>query len=138
MTTKILLQSNENQTSAIPSTNEARNGAGELNAAHTPGPWIVRPSDTDDAFDVMTEDGFYVAQAFEMYGPNDEVVTLANAHLIAATPDLFDACKSAQATFKTMALRGERTPLSQIKATVDALSAALALANGQQKESNND
>lgn len=39
---------------------------------------------------------------------------------------LRDACQSAQETFKVMALRGERTPLSQIKAAVDKLNAALA------------
>lgn len=55
---------------------------------HTPGPWEVHDSQTSSGgFDVMTAEGYYVAQAFEMFGADDEDVTEANARLMASSPD---------------------------------------------------
>jgi len=64
----------------------------ELGPAFTPGPWEVKRAETEAEWDVMTKDGFYVAQTFEMLGENDCDETLSNARLIAAAPALYAAC----------------------------------------------
>lgn len=68
------------------------------NGAHTAGPWSALPLNDEDDFDVMTASvlvhnrrGTFTAQALGR--TSKEVV--ANAHLIAAAPELLDACRQA-------------------------------------------
>jgi len=94
-----------------------------MNSTHTPGPWIVpdggiRPT-------VYTEDGQHIAT---LYDCGD--VMEANARLIAAAPDMYDALK---------ALFDEDGPvrvtvagkLIDLVAVVDRARAALAKAEGR-------
>ena len=61
------------------------------NATHTPGPWKVVPVGVRTHWsDIVGSDGQIVAQAMNIHGAMRE---LANARLIAAAPDLLDACK---------------------------------------------
>ena len=60
-------------------------------SAHTPGPWQV--------FGIQSRHGDYTISTFNAYGPQRHIAYapwvsdqgLADAHLIAAAPDLFDA-----------------------------------------------
>lgn len=59
----------------------------------TPGPWIIET----EPFNVWTEDGLLIAhciRGFERFEDGEAWETgVANAHLIAAAPDLLAACK---------------------------------------------
>lgn len=65
-------------------------------ASFTPGPWVVRHFPTDRSSYVVTttpdKDGKFVGSiiAFPTTDPNHE----ANARLIAAAPDLLEACEA--------------------------------------------
>lgn len=66
-----------------------------MNPEHTPGPWIVKES-TADFFMIRqyNEYGYFQpahATAWQMDGAG---VAEANARLIAASPDLLEACKN--------------------------------------------
>lgn len=57
---------------------------------HTPGPWyIVNSLNPNHSFEIFGADGYHVAR-FEKDGIETE---LANARLIAAAPELLEACK---------------------------------------------
>jgi len=63
---------------------------------HTPGPWVV--SDTNDEGDVYVSQtakaGLYVAIALDpLYSSEPTTEANANANLIAAAPDLLEACE---------------------------------------------
>lgn len=63
---------------------------------HTPGPWTSRGaipfrSQTAD-YCVIANGGFVVAETFQASDQTQNA--LANAHLIAAAPDLLEACES--------------------------------------------
>ena len=59
----------------------------------TPGPWHVRPHFTGQV-DIVTIEAVDESIAY-MYEPLGETYTIeANAHLIAATPDLLAACEA--------------------------------------------
>lgn len=57
-----------------------------MNTKHTPGPWVVSLSPNLVG---AIDDGGERETVAETVGPNKE----ANAHLIAAAPDLLEACK---------------------------------------------
>lgn len=67
-------------------------GAGEKTARHTPGPWRVVGGDVWDAHGEVMRRGSSVSEG--------SVNARANAHLIAAAPDLLDALKELEATFR--------------------------------------
>ena len=58
---------------------------------HTPGPWTVaEPGEVDEHYAVL--DGF--GHTASVYGyPEQASTAIANASLIAAAPELLDACK---------------------------------------------
>ena len=56
-----------------------------MKTTHTPGPWIVRGGNVIESLSRV-----YVAKAWMTDGEEE----CANARLIAASPELFDACKA--------------------------------------------
>ena len=67
-------------------------------ARHTPGPWeILRRVDDDDLPSVAQADGPVIAHVtcWTSKGKSDPETIEANANLIAAAPELLDACKGA-------------------------------------------
>lgn len=73
------------------------------NYNHTPGPWKFRTGDADNYFEVL---GPYKSQKTICLLPNGcfvpETEAEANARLIAAAPDLLDACQSVLESLKQM------------------------------------
>ncbi|GAG30640.1 unnamed protein product, partial [marine sediment metagenome] len=87
---------------------------------HTPGPW--------ERLDNHVIGGRAMGNTVAVipsFGPGDSVA-VANARLIAATPDLLEAAELAGATIER--LSGERRPgqFSSVKGTLDVLRAAIA------------
>jgi hypothetical protein len=67
-------------------------GEGEKSMKHTPGPWKVLKQN-ENLF--ITEDIFIVASAWTGVYKNETTDDAeANAHLIAAAPELLEACKA--------------------------------------------
>lgn len=65
---------------------------------HTPGPWLVSPFKAVVITGEFGKDGDFLPVA-AMLWPTDErseAETYANAHLIAAAPDLYAACAAAE------------------------------------------
>lgn len=58
--------------------------------AHTPGPWVIREPEDDELHEVYAENGGDLI-CFPVYTANQK----ANLPLIAAAPELLDACKLA-------------------------------------------
>jgi hypothetical protein len=66
--------------------------------SHTPGPWqISGPSKPDNVggrdYAVLDEQTKIIAECYEKVGPSDTRPAYANARLIAAAPELLQACK---------------------------------------------
>ena len=60
---------------------------------HTPGPWKIVPSGVGNPR-IVGADGYAVAACRPKYStPDDYAIAAANAHLIAAAPDLLEALK---------------------------------------------
>jgi hypothetical protein len=110
-------------------------------ARHTPGPWEVElcRDDPDEAFASVDVDeggpcggGWQIAKCYsgqEQQPPDDLdeacwVATVANANLIAASPDLLAACEAAVAHFENIPTTREEDPIFA------ALRAAIAKARG--------
>lgn len=77
-----------------------------MSAKHTPGPWIVLPAEDDAAYIRIrgTRLGcrFKVANALFVAGPPAEKAeAIANAHLIAAAPELLAELKRLLAAYRT-------------------------------------
>ena len=68
-----------------------------MEAKHTPGPWVVKVSKEEDADwalkwpTIVAENGYMVVGTEGLYG--DKKTDIANAHLIAAAPELLEALK---------------------------------------------
>jgi len=107
---------------------------------HTPGPWCMEKQSKDacgtaigepiavvggEATDESVE--FVVGRACD-FGPHGDLATEANARLIAAAPDLLEACKAARRHL--LAIMPETGPLArQHQKAVGELSDAIAKAN---------
>ena len=84
-------------------------GTTDVEAAHTPGPWSVRDNENGTlGIDAKEPDGTYCQPARingnaddRVYGP----VTRANAQLIAAAPELLEACKILTKVFSNLAVK---------------------------------
>lgn len=57
---------------------------------HTPGPWKVQKPDSQSYAHTITGNGFWIADVAHGAIKDDDV---ANAHLIAAAPELLEALK---------------------------------------------
>lgn len=90
-------------------------------AQHTPGPWrIVR--DEDGCFEIADENGLLINKTVARGGTTNR----ANARLIAAAPDLLEACESALIALTNPGSENWRqTALTDIRA-------AIAKAEGRQ------
>lgn len=75
-------------------------------SAHTPGPWFVTSSGQPHDLVTSTHDDGLDDDVCEVYGGNDDSdeVRAANAHLIAAAPELLAALKEAERAL-TVAVR---------------------------------
>jgi len=90
---------------------------------HTPGPWKLFKK--DGSCDLRV-DGYGVICDFMVDGPNEEmdVEAIANAHLIAAAPELLEACKAAN-----LRLLQQKSTLADSD-ILDLLQAAITKAKG--------
>lgn len=91
--------------------------------SHTPGPWrrIARSI-------AATHEGFIDIKVAEVTGWFGEDAATANAHLIAAAPDLLEACRAVMADFYRAADESTGPPL--YAETTDTVLAAIAKAEG--------
>lgn len=66
-------------------------------AGHTPGPWLAEPADMFGDHNIVLANNLYDARAVAAVVSNlrAEPEVAANAHLIAAAPELLAACESA-------------------------------------------
>lgn len=87
-------------------------------STHTPGPWLIEPTDTSKA--IVTDDCVICEMAVWAYEHQKEIE--ANAHLIAAAPDLLEAAIALQVA----------APLGQSEwnAAADKLDKAISKATG--------
>ena len=91
-------------------------------SGHTPGPWQVRHA--EGLFAIASEGGWVATMDGE-----DENVDRANARLIAAAPDLYDALKAAESALAVAAsYRDDHKALMQV--TLDNARDVLAKARG--------
>lgn len=106
---------------------------------HTPGPWVVERQQVNQMGTAIGEPiavvggpatgekvGFVVGRTCD-YGPHGDEQTAANARLIAAAPDLLEACKDA---LGAMVAEYGSNPPPFVSATFDNLRAAIAKAEG--------
>jgi hypothetical protein len=97
---------------------------------HTPGPWIVTDRGSNGGTTIRTTKGdlsavariYYAAPYFGKMEEDSEANRQANAALIAAAPDLLEACKVALGTLNTM---------MDIERTRTELAAVIAKAEGR-------
>ena len=66
-----------------------------MNTKHTPGPWIIGTPPPNGEQTIGTGSAGGVMVAVATTGVDMEAITLANAHLIAAAPDMLEALKAA-------------------------------------------
>lgn len=105
--------------------------------AHTPGPWTtkqaLKPSDGGYDFGIGVEiDGHLhcIAEAFEVIGPTTRVDAYANAHLIAAAPDLLAALERAVTYVELTYDEEGGEEAAEAKHDLDMCNAALRKARG--------
>lgn len=94
-----------------------------MTAKHTPGRWLIGEDQcVDDAWSIITTSGGSI-----IANVNDRHDRKANAHLIAAAPDLLEALE------EFFAIEEDEAAVSQarIDAAFDAARAAIAKARGQ-------
>lgn len=90
---------------------------------HTKGPWSVSPDNPKAGeYDIVSDEWFIAGT----YGGCDEVNGKANAHLIAAAPDLLEAAQSALELLTCVEM--ERVKIRGKAADIKALKAAIAKA----------
>jgi len=95
-----------------------------MSAAHTPGPWKYSPPD-DQVVDLFTPEYFFIE------GPGADVhghMTLADARLIAAAPDLLAACQSLLRDMRAVDSAG--TYGLELQVSMDQAYKAIAKATG--------
>jgi len=98
---------------------------------HTPGPWeVAPPGEIDEHYAVLDCYGHTAT----VYGyPEETAAALANANLIAASPDLLAACRAVSTDLQA-ALDGDdfsgMTDAELFRAFLDVLRPAIAKAEG--------
>lgn len=87
---------------------------------HTPGPWTVRDADTHIQIRAEQELITVAEMSKDAIGSNEEAIAAAeaDARLIAAAPDLLEACETAYKTLSEMTIeefkRGADMPLRHL------------------------
>lgn len=97
--------------------------------AHTPGPWIILPWFAKDGSEVMTVQAVNRTVADI---PGEDALAKANAHLIAASPDLLvalEACIAAGSLIQQGKRGGES--MGQLSAAIDRAREVVAKARGR-------
>jgi hypothetical protein len=72
------------------------------NATHTPGPWHVRSSEGQQSHVVYAADNYAIANATTYHGQHPLHCAEANAHLIAAAPELLQQCLEITAAWQVL------------------------------------
>lgn len=90
---------------------------------HTPGPWRV--GNVDRTTPTVLSGGRLIAEVHDLCIPSEHADDVANAHLIAAAPDLLEACLHALSTVK----RWDKTGIPQ-PTLLRSLRDAIAKAEG--------
>lgn len=93
-------------------------------SAHTPGPWFFDPSSLT-VLDVAVKLG--VATVYDW---NNRQEAVANGHLIAAAPQLFDACRLAVDSMKDTLDGRNPSWMDNMRADLAFIEAAIAKARG--------
>lgn len=104
---------------------------------HTPGPWVVDIGSyigcTDEHYHSITAGcGYHVGNqddGFELSG----CMSAANAHLIAAAPELLEALSDALIDFDNWAAHEDNHPHEHLVAWAEKARAAIAKAKGEEK-----
>lgn len=97
---------------------------------HTPGPWhFDRDLDPENEPVIWSSDGFNVATV-ETGAARDEDQIVANAHLIAAAPELLAVCREALKTYEGVQFFIARTGVdtTEVDKRVTQMRAAIAKA----------
>jgi hypothetical protein len=91
---------------------------------HTPGPWVVHHDADCKEIEITAEDGRIIAFMF-----GNQPQDIADAHLIAAAPDLLDAAEAALARVNYLAIViGKKDVFLALQ---NKLRAAIAKARGE-------
>ncbi len=114
----------------------------QTRAVHTPGPWKFQIGDSfsDTDYIVAQDDESkpeaerWVVLRWEKGPYRDKALEVANARLIAAAPDLLDACKAALQAFEANAMAEPGTAEWLYAATLSAKATELAMAAIQKAE----
>jgi hypothetical protein len=96
--------------------------------AHTPGPWRIE-SVGDETLEIWAHPRIAVGQLYGQNGPNESDIVRANAHLIAAAPDMLAALKAAQQRLNESGT-GEMGLIDTIHAVHALIVPAIAKAEG--------
>ena len=101
------------------------------NVQHTPGPWLIANNGkAGNTYHIWRNDSAGTGEGNEGYAHiAKHVHGLANAHLIAAAPAMYEALSMAQATIERLQ---RHAPGSAI-GTLDVIKAAIAQAEGDNK-----
>jgi hypothetical protein len=91
---------------------------------HTPGPWLVRPICDHDVIDIIKE-GFGPGDAIAVISAWGDPERIADAHLIAAAPDLLKALEAINSHW-------EAGNFSRKPELWEPMRAAIAKAKGEQ------
>lgn len=97
---------------------------------HTPGPWSKAETRTEGF--VITSRNELIVHSVDEYGHYGPIKNSANANLIAAAPDLLEACIQSRAILITiLAEITDKIARSVITARIEMLSATIARAKGE-------
>lgn len=103
---------------------------------HTPGPWVCEYPDKIVAMNLVESESnnsslviATVRTGLVLANQNERGCTGANAHLIAAAPDLLEALELAVATIDRLGV--QHGPFNSAQGTLDVARAAIAKARGQ-------
>lgn len=72
-------------------------------SVHTPGPWKTDCTDADGFSFVGSREALVAIVQYELFGSPSQAVAMANARLIAAAPDLLEACRRLEDQFAAYA-----------------------------------
>ena len=88
-----------------------------MNAKHTPGPWIAEPCGHADRVDVWTGSGIGHVAAVST-GLTPDPSAKANARLIAASPELFEALETLVQRVSDLGANGFSQEVAKGKAAI--------------------